>query len=160
MANAKFATSGVIAAKVASTSTSPNFELGTRFTGNDGSEFIYVQASGAITGPGYVVGIDEDHQAAHLAAAAGGALGDMVGVAPVAFADDAYGWVQIKGPCDVRVSADCAANVVLAATATAGQIDDAVGKTIVGLILTTARSDSAGLAPGFANFPVVGATTE
>jgi hypothetical protein len=159
MANSKFATSGIIAAKVTGTETTAKFEVGQRFTGNDGSEFIYVQANGAITGPGYVCGIDEDHQATMLAAAAGGLLGDMVGVAPVAFADDAYGWLQIKGPCDVQVAASCAANVVLAATATAGQIDDAVGKTIVGLILTTAREASAGLAPGFANFPVVGATT-
>lgn len=159
MANAKFGTSGLIAANVTKTETVANFEVGQRMTANDGSEYIYVQANGAITGPGYIVGVDEDHQATMLAAAAGGLLGDMVAVAPVAFADNAFGWVQVKGPCQVQVAASCAANVVLAATATAGQIDDAAGKTVPGLVLTAAREASAGLAPGFANYPVVGATT-
>ena len=152
-------TQNAVGAAFTTPEAAPTFRPGTTMKGEDGSEFIYVQANGAITGPGYVVGVDEDLQATMLATAAGGAFGDMVAVAPVAFADDEYGWVQIKGPCQVQVAASCAANVVLAATATAGQIDDAVGKTINGLVLTTAREASAGLAPGYANYPVVGATT-
>jgi hypothetical protein len=51
--------------------------------------------------------------------------------------------------------------VALASTSTAGQLDDATGtgtKNISGIILTTARTSSAGTAPGTLNYPVIGST--
>lgn len=135
------------------------FGLGDRYVSHDGKEYVYVQASGAIAGDGYVAGIDEDYQATALTTSGGGALGDLVGVAGAAFADNDYGWLQVKGPCNVQVSASAAANTALVATSTAGQLDDAAtGKSVSGIVLTAARAASAGTAPGVLNYPAVGAT--
>jgi hypothetical protein len=144
----------------ATTHTAKRVDLGTRAKGADGKEYVYVQASGAITGAGYVVVIDEVHQAAH-ATNTTAVYGQQVGVAPVAFADNDYGWVQVFGTADIRVAASCAANAVITSTTTAGQLDDAAGvgtKTIVGAALTTANGGSAANAEGVLTYPTVGAT--
>lgn len=133
------------------------FGLGDRFTGHDGKEYVFVQANGAITGAGYVVVLDENYQAAMLSTS-NDAAGEHVAVAPYAFADNDYGFVQVKGPCDIRVAASAAANAQLNSTATAGQIDDdaAVGSfDITGAILTTANGASAGTAAGLVNYPSI-----
>lgn len=138
----------------------PDWELGTRVKGANGSEWVYVQASGAITGAGYVVVIDEAWQAA-MATNAAAVYGQQIGVAGAAFADDDYGWVQVFGTCDIRVAASCAANAVITSTTTAGELDDAAGagtKTINGAVLTTANGGAAGNAEGVLTYPTVGAT--
>lgn len=136
--------------------------LGQIAEGTDGSTWVYVKAgTGGVTGLGYVVVIDEDFTALMMSNSVGG-LGDKIGVAPVAASLGDYFWAQVYGTCDdIRVSASCAANVVLASTTTAGEIDDSVTtptKNITGIILTTARGGTAGNAPGMLNFPVVGTT--
>lgn len=144
-------------ANFTSTTASPTFGVGTRMRGADGSEWVYVQASGAITGAGYAVVIDEDFQAA-MATNATALRGLSIGIAGTAFADDEYGWVQIYGVCDIQVAASCAANAAITSTTTAGQLDDAAGtgtKNILGLVLTTARAASAGTAPGVLSYPTV-----
>lgn len=135
----------------------PPFELGTRMRGADGSEWVYVQASGAITGAGYAVVIDQTFQAA-MVTNTNGLRGLPIGIPGAAFADNDYGWVQIFGACSIRVAASCAANVETTTTTTAGQLDDAAGtgtKEILGLVLTTANGGSAGNAPGFIVYPTV-----
>lgn len=135
----------------------PPFELGTRMRGADGSEWMFVQANGAVTGAGYVCTVDETFQAAMLSTS-NDAGGDLVGVAGVAFADNDYGWVQVLGACVVRVAASAAANVGLNTTATAGQLDDdgtAGSFDILGLVLTTANGGSAGTAAGMLSYPTV-----
>lgn len=136
--------------------------LGQIAEGTDGSTWVYVKAgTGGVTGLGYVVVIDEDFTALMMSNSVGG-LGDKIGVAPVAASLGDYFWAQVYGTCDdIRVSASCAANVVLASTTTAGEIDDSVTtptKNITGITLTTARGGTAGNAPGMLNFPVVGTT--
>lgn len=136
-------------------------ELGYTADGTDGSKWVYCLAGGAITGLGYVCVMDENFGVVMMSNSVGG-LGDKVGVAPAAAASGDYVWIQVYGTCDdIRVSASCAANVVLASTVTAGEIDDAVAtptKNLTGIILTTARAASAGNAPGMLNYPVVGTT--
>ncbi len=136
--------------------------LGQIVEGTDGSKWVYCLAgSGGVTGLGYVVVMDEAFGAVMMSNSVGG-LGDKIGVSPVAASAGDYFWVQVYGTCDdIRVAASCAANVVLASTTTAGEIDDAVAtptKNITGIILTTARGGTAGNAPGMLNFPVVGTT--
>lgn len=133
----------------------PPFLLGTRMRGDDGTEWMFVQANGAITGAGYVCTVDETFQAAMLSTS-NDAGGDTVGVAGTDFADNDYGWVQVLGPCVIRVAASAAANVGLNTTGTAGQLDDdgtAGSFDIDGLILTTANGGAAGTAAGFLNYP-------
>ncbi len=89
------------------------------------------------------------------------ARGDLLGVAPSAIAASSYGWVQVKGVCNVQVAASCAANVRLNTTATAGQLDDdgtAGSLTCDGIVLTTARAASAGTAPAVMNYSIQGVT--
>jgi hypothetical protein len=149
---------------VYSSGDQPPFDIGTQVTAKDGSVWNYVKfGSGGVTGLGYVVVIDEDWLAVMMSNSVGGS-GDKIAVAPAVALVNNYGWVQVAGTCDnIRVAASCAANVPLASTTTAGEIDDAVGTGTknfpdFGIVLTTARAASAGLAPGELNYPVVGTT--
>lgn len=137
-------------------------KVGTIADGTDGSKWVYVLfGSGGVTAQGYVVVVDEDFLAVMMSNSVG-ALGDKIAVAPAVAAAADYGWVQMYGTCDaIQVSASCAANVPLASTVTNGQLDDAVAnptKNITGMWLTTARTSSAGTAPGYLNWPTVGTT--
>lgn len=129
--------------------------LGARTCDQDGNEYVYVQANGAITGEGYVCTYDETYQAVMLSTS-NDTGGDQVGVAQVAFADNDYGWLMVRGVTNIRVAASAAANVALNTTATAGQIDDdgtAGSFDIIGLHLTTANGGSAATAAGQVNYP-------
>lgn len=144
------------------TSTTPRFRLGTVIKGAGDEEWMYVRANGAITGAGFVVVIDPNAAGnpydAAMVTNTNGLRGLPVGVAGVAFADNAFGWVQVKGSAQIRVAASCAANVELTTTTTAGELDDAAGvgtKEILGIVLTTARAASAGNAPGYILNPSV-----
>lgn len=130
--------------------------LGDRHVDHQGKEYVFVQADGAVTGAGYVCVIDENYQAAMISTS-NDANGDIVGVALAAFADNEYGWLQIKGPISaIRVAASAAANAPLMATATAGQLDDGGAQPkIAGIALTTANGGSAATAAGILNYPVV-----
>ena len=142
--------------------TGSGFALGTQVTASDGSVWAYcVYGTGGSTGLGYVMVIDEAWSAVMMENTPG-AFGDKIGRSPAAAIATDLGWIQVYGVADdIQVSASCAANVPLASTTTAGQIDDAVAtptKNLPGIILTTARAASAGTAPGFLNWPVVGTT--
>jgi hypothetical protein len=136
----------------------PPFAVGERAKGDGGDEWIYVQADGAITAAGYVVKIDETFQAA-LVTTSNDDEGDLVGVANDAFADNDFGWVQIKGACVIRVAASAAANTELNTTATGGQLDDdatVTARKIRGAYLTTANGGAAATAAGYLHYPYVG----
>lgn len=147
-----------VGADFGATSTSPTFELGTMLWGQGGKAYVYVQASGAITGDGYVVVLDEAFQAA-LLTTSNDTLGDKIGVVDVAFADDEYGWVQVYGPCGIRTEQDALANTRLAATADGGQVDDggSVGSAYIeGMILGTATGGADAVnTTGSLNWPVI-----
>lgn len=118
-----YITSGVIGTKLTATHTSPEFQVGSRFVGTDGTEWVYVQASGAITQYDYVT-IDEDFTAV-AGTKAGVDDGHMIGFAQIAFATTEYGWVACKGTgISVRVLGSCNGDVALYTTSTAGKLDD------------------------------------
>lgn len=136
------------------------FGLGDRHIDQLGNEYVFVQAgAGGITA-NFVATIDEAY-AAVMVSTSNDARGDLIGVAPVAIAANSYGWVQVKGVCNVQVAASCAANVRLNTTATAGQIDDdgtAGALALDGIVLTTARGAGAGTAPAVLNYAIQGVT--
>lgn len=138
------------------------FKLGDRVKTHEGKEYVFVQASGAITGDGYVVSVDENYQAVMLDTdtAATVAEGLIVAVAETAFADDEYGWVQVYGACGIRTEQDAAANGKLGPTADAGQVDDASAtpgaKYIQGMTLNTATGGADAVnTTGFLNYPIL-----
>ena len=90
-----YITDGLIGGVLATPGTTQDFALGTRRTGTDGSTWMYVQADGAIK-QYYMVGIDENYQAASLTTAMAGD-GWFVGASQATFADNDYGWVCIAG---------------------------------------------------------------
>ena len=122
------------------------FDEGT-YGATETKEYIFVEASGAIDQYDVVV-ISESGSAAALTRS-NDAYGDRCGVAPVAIADDDFGWVQVMGACTVNAKASCAANVKLYSSATAGHIDDATAssESIEPIALTSARASSDGTAP-------------
>lgn len=141
------------------TMTGKGFGLGDRYVNNQGNEYVFVQASGAIAANDTVF-FNSSYIATSITTA-NGARGNLCGVAGVAFASGEYGWVQVKGPTTMSVKASCAANVRLNTTATAGFPDDdgtASSKQIQGIYLTAARAASDGTAAGILNYPYVDAT--
>ncbi len=140
----------------------PPFLAGTTVNGTDESAWIFVLASGAIA-VGDVVSITNAGVASGITTT-NAAFGNQVGVSQVAIADTDYGWVQRAGSCtSINVAGLCAPNVQLAATATAGALDDAVTtglKNITGIIVTATNTLTTTVAAkaGTLNYPVVGTT--
>ena len=137
-------TSGRAGIDLTATPTTLDFTLGQVETGTDGSRWIYVQASGAITAYD-AVAIDENYQAAALTKTLADA-GHRIGFAQVAFTDNDYGWVALEGSnISVRVAVSCAADVSLYTTATAGVLDDtsASQTKISGAVIVTAGTSAA-----------------
>lgn len=141
----------LIGADVLNESSTALHTVGTRHIDADGKEWLYVKAdSGGVTAAGYVVLIDESHNADMIDTTnSATGFGQPVGVAPLAVTASYYFWAQVGGVCVVRVAASCAANVQINTTATAGQLDDdatASSEVVEGIALTTANGGSAATA--------------
>jgi hypothetical protein len=122
-----YTTSGVLGVDIDNVETVsiPQHALGTCVPGNDGTEWMFVQASTAIT-VNMTVGIDENF-AARPITTADAQDGWNIGFAQVAFAANNFGWLAIKGSganIDLRIAVNCAADVALYTSATAGILDD------------------------------------
>lgn len=140
-----FATSGAANVDLMNTSVDANFKIGTRVEGNDGTAWVYVQANGAIAQYD-ALGIDETWQAASLTKTMADADW-LIGFAQVAFADNEYGWVALRGAGSnfkVNVLASCVADAQLYTTATAGKLDDdATSQTAInGVVIVTTNGGS------------------
>lgn len=135
------------------------FGLGDFHRDDTGRGFVYVQASAAVAASD-VVQITSAYAIATVTTA-NSLRGTKIGVAPVAFAADDYGWVQVDGPATANVLANCAANVRINTTATPGKLDDdgtAGAKQIQGIVLTTANGAGANARAAILNYPYVDVT--
>ena len=145
--NTHFAQTPVIGVKLYEVATAAKFDVGTKVNGTDNTEWVYVQASGAITAYD-VVAIDEDYTARAVSSALAGA-GHAPGFAQQAFADDEYGWVAVSGAnILVRAASSCTADALLYVGTTGlsnGVVDDASASgrvTLQGVVLVTANTSS------------------
>lgn len=146
----KYATSGLIGFDQAAVYDDAAFALGTTVRGEDGTEFMFVQAGEAIsttTKQPFCLTIDEDFEAKKITKTSASA-GHMIAVAPQAIiGDDKYFWAITKGSqFNLKVGVSCAADVNLWTTATAGVLDDTSGGShvvVLGVKITTAASTSA-----------------
>lgn len=154
--------SNIIGANTASVSTTATHGLGDMFTDHDGKVWVYVQASATIAQYDVVTYDETYYTTVAPVSTSNDARDDKLGVAPVAFANDEYGWLQIYGPCTMNVLASCNANAELTTTATGGALDDATTASLIvadGIVLTAANSASVAAAKaGILNFPKVGRT--
>lgn len=154
----------VIGFNVERLTTVAEHALGTNALLDDGSVAVYVKASEAITGLGYVCLVGTDYTVAMVSTSnTAGKRGFRVCIPQVAFAANEYGWMIYHGRSDVRVAASAAvsANANLNSTATAGQLDDdatAGAEIIEGVNLTAANGVAAGLVAGVLTEAKVGAT--
>ena len=131
------------------------FTLNSRGHGFDGSEWIYVQASAALT-QGMCVAITDAGQAAPATKALVDA-GRRIAFAANAFADNDFGWVFTRSgvntasnatsPYRVRVLASCLPNKRLYTSGTAGSLDDAsASQTIVNSVAIRATAGASAAA--------------
>lgn len=120
---------------VAVTTTEPVATIGKQIQA-DGNTYEYVHANGAIAAYA-ACAIDKDGEATELTTAISAARPTSVGVAQVAFADNAYGWlVRMGRNFSVKGAASDVADTKQYTTATAGVVDDAATDLIQGLTIT------------------------
>ena len=120
------------------------FSVGDTHDDQRGKRYIFVQASSAIA-QFDAVWVKSDHEAIPVTLAIAQTSGRFA-VAPVAIAQDEYGWVQCQGACTVSVLASCAANAQLFTSGTAGALDDATLShsqvAVNGIVLQSAEAAS------------------
>lgn len=132
------------------------FVAGSRGWDEDGNEYIFLEAaaSQAITN-GDVCFFDSAFEATELSTA-NDAVNQRIAVARATVAVGSFGWFQRYGVGQIAVTEAVAAGATLAATATAGQVNDAALTglfPIVGMTLVTAAT-GAGLASAWLNYPM------
>ena len=120
--------------------TTASFATLTRITATNGSEWIYVQANGAISS-GDLVAITTSGTGTRATNALA-ATGSELAFAQFAFADTEYGWVAINGnPLTVAVSATSTLQAVLYVATTSGKISTtSASGTLAGIALLTAST--------------------
>jgi len=134
-----------------------DFALGTIVEGTNGTEFMYVHASAAVTQYD-VVGIDEDFEAAPLSKDMADD-GWTIGLSQVAAADNDFFWVALKGAggtdgLQANVLTSCAADVALYTSATDGSLDDSsTSQTKIDGIVAVTAVNTAGSTPVIATWP-------
>lgn len=160
---------GIMPDQIAAPGSTAAFKLGTRGVYDHptlgSQEFVYGQASGAVTGLGFVCVETANFTfamatTANTAGGAGG-HGSRVGVAQAPMANGQFGWFQIYGRSSVRTAGPVALGTRLNTTATAGAVDDdgtAGARVINGAVLQAAAAGAETNASGVLNYPTVGAT--
>ncbi len=142
----------------------PPFSQGTIMNGTLDSQFIFIKATAAIAASDVCIITSTGTAAGVTTTNATGALGALVGVAVVAIASGAYGWLQRSGivtPTGVHVAAACLPYAQLSTSGTAGIVTSSnttAAAIITGTIITaTNNAGSASTVAGTLNYPVVGA---
>jgi hypothetical protein len=154
MVNTNYATGSKLGVKLGDTHTTAQFTLGEIVHGNNGSVWMYIQASASVTqydavriDDGYKIGqitIDTAKQPL------------TVGFAQVAFSTADYGWVMLAGKPLVRLAADCEPSLAIYCTTTGGVVDDATTSSMIqGLVAATSVTGATTAATCVANFPTI-----
>mgnify|MGYP003394004366 CR=1 FL=1 len=147
-------TSSVLGVDLNNYSSTALFARGTMINGTDGSLFEYVNTLSAIA-EGNAVGIDESGNASNLTTTLATTV-KKAGVAQISIAVSTFGWVQRMGKMNVQVAANCAKDVLLFTTGTAGILDDATisGAVFPGLNLITSTVSNATIGVALAATPL------
>ena len=136
-------------------STTAQFETGTLGYSPDNQICRYVQAGGVITA-NRAVRIRADQ--AVLSDAASDQVGDDLGVATAAFADNEYGFVVVAGTVAARFEANVTAGHGVTLHATDGSLTSAADSWFTGIRVKTART-GAGNTDVILSFPSQVATS-
>lgn len=155
-----FAKGSNVGLDLEATPTSAENTLGFMCEGNEGTEWVYVKASGAIQAYD-AVGIAEDFTAYALTSSLA-ARSDRIGFAQVAFAAADYGFVALRGSdLKVKCKASALSDAQLWTTASAGKLDDGTAASALkvdGIVLQTSAGTAANGSAGIfckAAFPTL-----
>lgn len=118
------------------------FGVGATTVNSDGGLLVYVSATSTIT-VGDAVIIDNLGGAVPVTTT-NATTSKRIAVSQVSIASSYFGWVQVGGKLTVKLAANCAPNVPLYTTATAGVLDDALVSTglVIGLVANTSISNA------------------
>jgi hypothetical protein len=130
--------------------TDAEFALGTKGRGNNGTEWLYVKASVAISQ--YYVGAVTEAFLMAPATAALASEGHIPAFPQTAFAINEYGWVPTKGSGDLKIKTLGAivkdsALYVAGSGASAGQVSLSTSGTLLNGVVTVSTAASAGALP-------------
>lgn len=136
-------TSSVIGVNLTRVDSSAQFPVGTIVNLNDGGQAMYVQSTTSALSTYAAVSIDAAGLATMLTTTNAG-TSPRIGFAQVSIATGAFGWVNLGGTVLANCAAQCAPNVPLFTTATAGVLDDATVTAgyVFGAIVTTTISNA------------------
>lgn len=131
---------GVNLTRVDSTALVP---VGTVVNLSDGGQAMYVKASTSALSTFAAVSIGVNGIATMLTTT-NAPNSPRIGFAQTSIATSAFGWVQLGGQINVNCAAQCAPNVPLFSTATAGVLDDATVTAgyVMGLVATNTISNA------------------
>lgn len=137
----------------------PAYTLGTTVMTENSGAWVYIQLP-AVAQIGSAILIDPTTWIGVLLTTALGAaaIGSPVGIAPSVATAGQFGWVQRSGVVDNIYTNVAAKNTILNSTATGGLLDDdgTAGAALIGtIVLTTAKTVAAGVAPGYCSGLVV-----
>jgi len=131
----------------------PSFKPGTTVQTENNGKWVYCKLPATVVGSVCIIDPSTWEAALITTVLAAAGIGKPVGVAPAIATAGQYGWLQQRGVIDNILTGVAAVNVPLNTTATPGQVDDdgTMGAGLFGpLVLTTARTGSAGVAPALA----------
>lgn len=136
-------TSSLIGVNLTRYDSSPLFPVGTITNLSDGGQAMYVKASTSALSTYGACSISKSGVAT-LLTTTNAANSGRVGFAQTSVATSNYGWVQLGGKVLVNAAAQCAPNVPLFTTATAGVLDDATVTAgyIPGMVAATTISNA------------------
>lgn len=139
-------TTGLIIPKLTSNTSSAEIQTGTVVSLDDGGHAMYVQAGSEVAQFNAVL-VTEGNTAVNAttaAAAEGTGVSKQVGFAQTSIASGNYGWVQLSGRPKVKLAANCADQVALFTTSTAGTLDDATvsNSYVAGVVSGTTISNA------------------
>ncbi len=137
---ATFPIAPIAGISLTTTDLSAKFAVGTVADLSDGGKAIYVSATSTIST--YNAVIIDDKGGAVPVTTTNSANSKRLAVAQTSIASSAFGWVQYGGRPLVLLATNCAPNVPLYTTATAGVLDDAVVSTGLCLGITATNTIS------------------
>ena len=133
-------TSGNIGVDLNTTSTDAKFAKGTRVSGSSDSNWIYVEANGAIS-TGDCVSITSSGTATRATTAGPRTGVEELAFAQTAFATGEYGWVAQHGyGMTIAVSATTSQGVLYIATTSGKLSGTSASSTIAGVVITNISS--------------------
>ena len=137
-----FSTGSLIGVTITDGVTTPTFKPGTVVNTSGGGEAVYVSATSTIAT--YQAVIVDNEGGAVPVTTTNSAGSKSIWFSQVSIDSGRFGWVQRGGKVITNLAANCAPNVPLYTTATAGVLDDAVVSLglVIGLVANTTISNA------------------